>query len=251
MSTPHTLLLRLAGPMQAWGVESRFNLREAGTEPSKSGVIGLVAAALGRPRGADLSDLAALHFGVRVDCEGVPLRDFHTAGNAVLTRTYGSNVRNKRAKKVGYLRARGGIELNDPIVTERHYLADAHFTAGLQANDAAGASLLRGAYNALRNPHWPLFLGRRAFPPSLPIAISEPQALRLLDALLRCPSPARVEGDLRFVLDVDSLAVETAREYGASRRLAGPDRPHRDRHFSERDTWVFHLPLEKVVLSNH
>lgn len=65
-----TLLLRLAGPMQAWGTDSKFEVRGAGREPSKSGVIGLLAAALGRSRDSDLSDLNALRFGIRVEQEG-------------------------------------------------------------------------------------------------------------------------------------------------------------------------------------
>ena len=43
-----TLLLRLAGPMQSWGTASKFRERDTGREPSKSGVVGLLAAALGR-----------------------------------------------------------------------------------------------------------------------------------------------------------------------------------------------------------
>ena len=46
----NTLLLRLAGPMQSWGTQSRFTIRDTGYEPSKSGVIGLLCAALGKPR---------------------------------------------------------------------------------------------------------------------------------------------------------------------------------------------------------
>ena len=38
------LLLRLSGPMQSWGVQSRFTVRDTGLEPSKSGVVGLIAA---------------------------------------------------------------------------------------------------------------------------------------------------------------------------------------------------------------
>lgn len=45
-----TLLLRLAGPMQSWGTDSKFDVRRTQREPSKSGVIGLIAAALGIPR---------------------------------------------------------------------------------------------------------------------------------------------------------------------------------------------------------
>ena len=64
-----TLLLRLAGPMQSWGTDSKFDVRRTGREPSKSGVIGLVAAALGiaRQDRQALQTLNGLRFGVRVD----------------------------------------------------------------------------------------------------------------------------------------------------------------------------------------
>ena len=55
-----TLLMRLAGPMQSWGTQSQFRERDTGLEPSKSGVIGLLCAALGRPREESVADLAAL-----------------------------------------------------------------------------------------------------------------------------------------------------------------------------------------------
>ena len=45
-----TLLLRLQGPMQSWGTTSRFDERDTQLEPSKSGVLGLVCAAIGRDR---------------------------------------------------------------------------------------------------------------------------------------------------------------------------------------------------------
>ena len=90
-----TLLLRLAGPMQSWGTDSRFTYRETRLEPSKSGVIGLLCAALGKPKNdpqkpeeADLPDcpslsrLAGLEMGVRVDRPGVMLKDYHTVGGA-------------------------------------------------------------------------------------------------------------------------------------------------------------------------
>ena len=73
-----TLLLRFAAPLQAWGTDSKFDIRRTDREPSKSGVTGLLAAALGRRRDADLSDLCSLRFGVRTDREGRLIRDFHT-----------------------------------------------------------------------------------------------------------------------------------------------------------------------------
>lgn len=137
------LLLRLSGPMQAWGVQSRFGVRDTGREPSKSGVIGLLAAALGRPRSASVDDLAALRMGVRVDREGVLLRDYHTAQNI--------------------FRAKGGVK--DTELSTRYYLADAAFLVGLEGDH----TILDLAYAALRNPQWALFLGRRAFVAGEPI----------------------------------------------------------------------------------
>ena len=75
-----TLLLRLAGPLQSWGTDSKFDVRRTGREPSKSGVIGMVAAALGIQREEDerIRELAGLRFGVRADREGKLLRDYQT-----------------------------------------------------------------------------------------------------------------------------------------------------------------------------
>ena len=140
----NTLLLRLAGPMQSWGVQGRFTVRDTGLEPSKSGVVGLLCAALGRPRHEPVADLAALRMGVRVDQEGVMARDFHTAMN-ILT-------------------AGGGLKGTEP--SNRYYLADAYFLVGLAGDDLEA---LVGLHNALRDPVWPLYLGRKAFVPSEPV----------------------------------------------------------------------------------
>lgn len=142
------LLFRLSAPMQSWGVQSRFGVRDTGLEPSKSGVVGLVAAALGRPRAADISDLAGLRLGVRVDREGTLLRDYHTAQNIYL--------------------AKGGKPKETELST-RYYLAGARFLAGLEGDLA----LLRTVNDALRNPRWALFLGRRAFPPGEPVWLAD------------------------------------------------------------------------------
>lgn len=142
-----TLLLRLAGPMQSWGIQSRFTVRDSGLEPSKSGVIGLLCAALGRPRTTSLTDLAELRMGVRVDREGILMCDFHTAQNV--------------------LKASG--ELKETELSRRYYLADASFLVGLYGEEA----LLRRLYEALRKPVWPLFLGRKAFVPSEPIWLAD------------------------------------------------------------------------------
>src|ERR1700676_2698584 len=83
MTDPNTVFLRLEGPLQAWGVTSRFAVRDTADVPTKSGVVGLICAALGLRRAAAngrLKELAALRMGVRIDRPGTRFGDYHTAG---------------------------------------------------------------------------------------------------------------------------------------------------------------------------
>jgi CRISPR system Cascade subunit CasD len=129
------LLLRLAGPMQSWGASSRFAHRITEVAPTKSGVIGMLAAARGIRRTEPLTELLGLRFGVRLDQEGQVIRDFQTA------RT---------------LDGRHSMPL-----TYRFYLSDAIFLAGVSGDP----ELLHGLHEALLRPHFPLYLGRRSCPP--------------------------------------------------------------------------------------
>lgn len=185
-----TLLLRLAGPMQSWGTTSRFDERDSQLEPSKSGVLGLVCAALGRDRAEPVDDLARLKMGVRVDREGLLMRDYQTA--------------------TGVVSAAGKVDLERTVISPRYYLADAVFLVGLEGDDRA---LLECIHASLRSPHWPLALGRKSFPPSEPLwlegAIRE-QGLR--DALLACPRitqprNGQVGEPLRMVLEHESAGA--------------------------------------------
>ena len=80
-----TLLLRLAAPLQSWGMDSKFETRKTNREPTKSGIIGLLSAALGlrRDETEEIEKLNQLRFAVRVDREGSLLIDYHTAGNSL------------------------------------------------------------------------------------------------------------------------------------------------------------------------
>ena len=72
----YTLLLRLSGPLQSWGADSLYDNRNTDYYPTKSGVIGLIAAALGLKREDSLEKLNTLKFGVRIDCQGEYMKDF-------------------------------------------------------------------------------------------------------------------------------------------------------------------------------
>lgn len=161
-----TLLLRLTGPMQSWGTTSRFDHRDTGKEPSKSGVVGLLAASLGldRENWTDLEPLIRLAMGVRHDRPGEPKRDYQTAKDII----------SANSEKV-----------HATAVTTRDYLADATFLVGLESDDRG---LLERTHAALRDPFWPLALGRKSYVPSEPIWIAGGvQEDPLRDVLLRWP----------------------------------------------------------------
>lgn len=130
-----TLLLRLAAPMQSWGTQSRYEVRDTGTEPSKSGVIGLLCAALGRGRNIPVDDLASLRMGVRVDREGVVKMDFQTAG--------GGDFAGRSS--YGVYRADGSRP--GAVLAHKYYLSDADFLVGLEAD----------GQDALTTYEWPRF----------------------------------------------------------------------------------------------
>ncbi len=183
----NTLLMRLAGPMQSWGTQSRFTMRDTGREPSKSGMIGLLCAALGRGRADPLDDLAALRMGVRVDSPGVMKLDYHTAGGGRLPGGHPYGVR----------RASGGS--GDTVLSNRYYLADADFLVGIESEDI---DRLRCLDDALRKPVWQLCLGRKAFIPGVPVYVPEGlrEGERLEDALTKHPWP-RWDVDVPVIRD--------------------------------------------------
>ncbi|MGK5555013.1 type I-E CRISPR-associated protein Cas5/CasD [Actinomadura kijaniata] len=155
-----TLLLRLAGPLQSWGDRSAFNRRETRPEPTKSGVLGLLAAAAGRRREDPVDDLRDLQMGVRVDAPGTLLRDYHTV----------SDYRGRPLPQAG-VNAKGIQKPTAPAkyihVTQRFYLQDAVFVAAL----TGPTELLTTLADAVQHPAFPLALGRRSCVPTQPILL--------------------------------------------------------------------------------
>lgn len=149
MTTLRAVALRLEGPLQAWGGPTAGDDRPTLDFPTKSGVLGLVAAAMGIVR-EDVATLAALHrsyaFGVRIDSAGQRGVDFHTAQDV------------PRAE-------RGAAET---VVSRRGYLYDASFAALLVEHSHAIAPLAT-MLEALRRPRFAPFLGRRSCPPAVPV----------------------------------------------------------------------------------
>ncbi|MEU5693591.1 type I-E CRISPR-associated protein Cas5/CasD [Actinosynnema sp. NPDC020468] len=174
-----SLALCFDAPMQSWGTRSRGVIRDTTREPTKSGVVGLLASALGIRRGDTkaLAGLADLRMTVRVDREGILERDYHTTQNVPTTEGKGHRT----------------------VVSERYYLADALFLVVLEGDPA----LLTRLHGCVDRPQWPVFFGRRAFVPARP--------LRTADSLSDVPAGEVVATHPWLEIDPDAREAERRR----------------------------------------
>ncbi|HUW33652.1 MAG TPA: type I-E CRISPR-associated protein Cas5/CasD [Planctomycetota bacterium] len=176
MTEANTLFLRLEGPLQSWGDTSKFVIRRSMDAPTKSGVLGLLCCAMGLSRpavsrepieDAELRQLGeklieqdpphtvlqllnTMTMGVRIDRPGTRWWDYHTVGAGI-----------------GMLTAEGRVKTGakGTLISRREYLCDASFLVALRGDE----KLIQCVRSALENPKWPLYLGRRSCPPSLPV----------------------------------------------------------------------------------
>jgi CRISPR system Cascade subunit CasD len=188
-----TLLLRMRAPMMSWGDHSRFTIRDTRREPTKSAVIGLLCAALGRPRWEPVHDLAALKMGVRVNKEGLVQCDYHTIMDSI--------------------KSSGGK--GDTVLSDRYYVADADYLVGLEGD----IKLLELLDAALNSPIWQLYFGRKSFVPSCPVRVEivdtpllkaleyrihyQEQFFHKLPKRLRCLVEVRDSNDVRQDVPID------------------------------------------------
>jgi CRISPR system Cascade subunit CasD len=179
MSTVHGfVVMRLYGPLAAWGDIAVGEQRPTTPHPSKSAVLGLVAAALGIRRDDDAHHAllaSGYRFAVRVDALGVPLRDYHTSQRA------------DSVARLHHLQTRRD-ELADrqnraTVLSTRDYRADALYTACLHCRGMAAAPQPAVIVAALKQPRFALYLGRRSCPLALPLSPRNIEAEDLSGAL--------------------------------------------------------------------
>lgn len=149
----NTLFLRLEGPMQSWGERAHWSVRDTAPEPTKSGVVGLLACALGLTEDDEIRQLSRqIDIGVRCDKPGVRLVDYHTVSGGVMSAE-------------GKVKRNATTHEPETVVSWRTYLCDASFFVAIQAEER----LIERLAEAVQAPYWPFFLGRKSCPPSQPI----------------------------------------------------------------------------------
>ncbi|MDK4252291.1 type I-E CRISPR-associated protein Cas5/CasD [Corynebacterium propinquum] len=179
-----SVYLRLAGPVQSWAKPAvTGNLVRTNPVPTQSALQGMVAAALGAPRGHWPEWVNEIDFRVREDHPPQFLDDFHTIGSREdewdfrrrLAITQG--LRASSAKKLAYKPGVGAT-----VISQRTYLADAEFL--VQATAQGHTEELD---YALSNPEFSIYLGRKAFAASFPfyLGVGDASVLTQLPALAR------------------------------------------------------------------
>lgn len=210
----NTLFLRLEGPLQAWGERARWSVRDTSTEPTKSGVIGLLGCASGFTDDSSLSELnREIKMGVRCDREGTLFTDFQTVIGGVLS-------------------AEGKVK-RETLISWRSYLGDASFLVALRTNSV----LIERLAGVIQKPHWPVYLGRRSCVPAKPIFEGIGDFPDLLSALQNWNFPFAIEQEPQMIRAV----IEVNAGLGVQRR--DEVLSHQYRTFLPRYVKEIHLPI--------
>jgi CRISPR system Cascade subunit CasD len=156
------LVFQLHGPMASWGVDAPGEIRHSHELPSRSALLGLLAAALGIRR-EEQQRLSAFnrHYSFLLCASREPrwARDYHTVQMP------------KEVRKARYFSRRE--ELQDPkllsaLISRRDYFTDAWWMVAVEVTPDAPYTLEQ-LREALRHPIFPLYLGRKSHPLALPL----------------------------------------------------------------------------------
>ncbi len=227
----NTLFLRLEGPLQSWGERGRWSVRDTAPEPTKSGVVGLLACALGQAADEDIRALSdSLRMGARVDRAGVRLTDYHTIGGGY--------------ERPALLTAEGKPKWSSggphTELSHRDYLADASFLVALQGDPG----LIDALAAALADPVWVIFLGRKSCPPARSVLAGVGDYPDLESALRDHDWPTDRNGEAH-----DSRRVVVECEPGADWAVRRRDHfvSRRHRLYAPRYTRTFELRYEEAT----
>ena len=209
------LVLRLEGALQSWGDHAKWDFRDSGTMPTKSGIVGLLGCAMGEDRNSPvLVELAqTMTVAVRADRPGVKFVDFQTVqGNPLKT-------------------ADGGKRSNNTFISPHAYLQDACFTVFIDTTEEWRQRII----SALEAPKWCMYLGRKNCVPSRPIQAKVITCDGMKEALEQYSPAERAEKTMTYECEIaDSAAasllrsddlVGTGRQFGLRRVWRGTVEP--------------------------
>ena len=253
--TSRFLVFTLYAPVAAFGSTPMGADRPSWPRPGRAAVLGLVAGALGIVRADEDAHLgldASLHYAVRTDGAGTPLRDYHTTQAPGRAREPGWKTRREQLRLCGAHASAGANAALPTILSNRDYLTDCLFTAVLWPRPSADDdTLVDSIRDAMRRPAFTPFLGRKASPLGLPLdpaVIDAPSFLHAL-SMYRPAAPARQVfdriGDPDHALvaaDADAAGVPADAEiHRRADRLASRVRWQ----YHDRDEAVFTLPARQ------
>jgi len=203
----------LESPLQFWGERGQWSVRDTAMEPTKSGIVGLLACALGWSDDERIRNLSQqLRMGVRCDRggAGAPLVDYHTVGGG----SHMPMLLTAEGKPKWTSSKRPHTEQ-----TWRSYLCDASFLVAVQAEPEDNALIAQLA-EAVQSPVWPIYLGRKSCVPTLPVyagtgshgSLREAlEAVKLRMRLLRAGQPSTVR--IRAVLECSASDQDSMRRH--------------------------------------
>lgn len=205
------LILRLEGALQAWGENGKWDFRDSSSMPTKSGIVGLLGCAMGEERGSEkLTALAQnITVAVRADRPGVKFVDFQTIKTDRLMTANGT-PRGKNAST---------------IVSPREYLQDACFTVFLETETHWREEI----EEALRNPKWCMYLGRKNCVPGRPILADVVEYADWKEALASYPAADRAVNHMPYECEIPESGMATI--------LRPDDLVGGDRQFALRRVW--------------
>ena len=158
------LTFQLYGPLAAWGEQAVGQERDASPQPSRSAIIGLVAASLGlrREQESEQAQLVqSLGLGIKLCAHGIGMRDFHTAQRAKST---------SRAKHLHTRRDELAHDKIDTVISYRAYRQESAAVVALWLLSDDGDFDLQAIASAMQRPCFNLYLGRKSCPLALPLS---------------------------------------------------------------------------------
>ena len=195
-NTPRFVVFTLYAPVAAFGSTPMGADRPSWPRPGRAAVLGLIAGALRIVRTDEDAHLgldASLYYAVRTDAAGTPLRDYHTTQAPGRVRDPDWKTRSRQLRLSGAAASTSANQALPTILSDRDYLTDCLFTAVLWPRPNADGTVLDDIHNAMREPAFTPFLGRKANPLGLPLnpqVIAAPSFLHAL-SMYHPGAPAR------------------------------------------------------------